>query len=463
MVRLLDRCCYYLLCSTLYLSPFSSSAAHVKVLTTKSARLLQWTCFDAEYSAADCCRAIQDSLRVPKEVEVEVEVDAEVGVEVGSLSGSLQEGVYVDIDVDVGVGAGLADDCDSQLATIPTSLPLLLEHPADTDTDTDTHPRTVQIAQFSLVRARADTSTSTSTSTTSTSMKGKPFETYQWIWGDDDDDGDDEQRLRAREIVSSPYFLEPSKSSRSRFHKSISIQVSSKLSPQGGMHRLLHHQITMIDQGTITASTDDDATTTATTTTTTTSLEQLYLFLHVPRGMFVDLDDAVTVDNASTSRTTTTTASSKGEFQFEFQWKVHAAEVCDIEQPAFDSGQHVIVVELPPGGSQYNLSSKFHLRYPDPSLDYEQWIDLVEPHVVGIVVNGNNIHGHGHGHARGYKREQAIIASTEGFGILERVWVAAGSDDDYDWVMWTTIAACWVGVVWMLSDISHVSHWDTVQ
>jgi hypothetical protein len=77
-------------------------------------------------------------------------------------------------------------------------------------------------------------------------------------------------------------------------------------------------------------------------------------------------------------------------------------------------------------------------------------------------VNGNNrLLGHGHGHGHELGREQAIIASTEGFEILERVWVAAGSDDDYDWVMWMTIAACWVGVVWMLSDISHVSHWDT--
>jgi hypothetical protein len=416
--------------------PFSASAAQVKVLTTKSATLLQWTCFDADYSAADCCRAIQDSLRVlPVGLHVPVRGSVEAEVEVGSFSGSLQEDAYV------GVGAGLADDCESQLATMPTSLPLLLEHP----TDARTHPRTVQVAQFSLVRARADTSTSKSTSTTSSSTEGKQFETYQWMWGDDDDD--DEQGLREREIVSSPYFLESLKSSRSGFNPSISIQVSSNLSPQGGMHRLLHHQITMIDQGT--ASTDDDA-------TTTTALERLYLFLHVPRGMFVDLDDAVTVVSTSTS-TSRTTTSSKAEF--EFKWKVdavHAAKVCDIEQPAFDSGQHAIVVELPPGGSQYDLSSKLHLRYPDPSLEYEQWIDLVEPHVVGIVVNGNRL---GHGHE--LRREQAIIASTEGFEILERVWVAAGSDDDYDWVMWTTIAACWVGVVWMLSDISHVSHWDT--
>jgi hypothetical protein len=41
-------------------------------------------------------------------------------------------------------------------------------------------------------------------------------------------------------------------------------------------------------------------------------------------------------------------------------------------------------------------------------------------------------------------------------GRLERVWVAADNDDDCDSVMWTTILACWVGVLWMLQDIPYV-------
>jgi hypothetical protein len=101
------------------------------------------------------------------------------------------------------------------------------------------------------------------------------------------------------------------------------------------MHRLWQHTIS-IDM-------DIDHTTTTTTTISTdndddddkddvvTTKLMLLVIFTIPQGMFVDLDDPIPWKESG--RITTTNC-------------IPPRYVCDIEQPAFVSGQHVLVLEI---------------------------------------------------------------------------------------------------------------------
>lgn len=182
--------------------------------------------------------------------------------------------------------------------------------------------------------------------------------------------------------------------------QSNSLSISSELSSSGGMHRLLSHRLeTMVD------------------------FSKCFIFLTVPHDMFVDLDDAYEPPGDNTIL------------------RVHAAGVCDIEQPAFASGQHAIVLELEQDANPLSFASKFHVRYPYPSPTYSQYVHLPEPQLLCTTYDGS-------------------LVGTAPTKDAEVVWVAAGSDEDHDFVMWTTVLMCCFGVVWMMSDISHVARWD---
>jgi len=179
-----------------------------------------------------------------------------------------------------------------------------------------------------------------------------------------------------------------------------SISIHSELSALGGMHRRLRHNLGM---------TDDFST--------------CYIFVTVPDGMFVDLDDAFEASNG-------------------VNITVHSAGVCDIEQPAFVSGQHSIVFEARDFDRDFSFASKLQLRYPLPSSTNEQFVPMPIPQVLCANPRGDLVGG--------------TTSQTE----MELIWVAAGNDDDYNLVMLTTVFACLVGVIWMMSDISQVARWD---
>jgi len=174
-----------------------------------------------------------------------------------------------------------------------------------------------------------------------------------------------------------------------------SITLQSTLSNEGGMHRQMTSTLEQA-QG----------------------FESYFIVMTVPQSMFVDLDDFLT-DSKST---------------------LHAAKVCDIEKPAFVSGQHVIVVE---GRSDSTLCqhTKWHIRYPEPSqggIDFIQ--NLPEPQAVFM--------------------KDGVLYHNQHLAKMPHVSVATGYEQDGDFVKWATMVACWVGVWKMLLDISMVSYWD---
>ena len=184
------------------------------------------------------------------------------------------------------------------------------------------------------------------------------------------------------------------------------IKIRSDLSGSGGMHRLLHHKLNV-----------------------PSDVQACLVFLTIPDSVFVDLDDAF-----------------EGHF---CNIRIHAAaaaaaDACDVEQPAFASGQRVIVLELSEiVGPTLELSSKVHLRYPYPSSSYRQESFLPDPQLLCLHNDG-----------------VMIFQGSQERKTLTRLWVAAGRLEDYELVMWVTILACWIGVVCCLLDISLIAKWD---
>lgn len=251
----------------------------------------------------------------------------------------------------------------------------------------------------------------------------------------------------------------------------IPLELKATFDSGGGMHRRLHHSFPIVQEGVATDVSNGKTT--------------FFIFVVVPQGMFIDLDDpleAVTLKAATVVDAPTPSASSEGtrrDFVFTtvddpdmlVTATLHTAAVCDIEQPAFVSGQHILVWELSVRRTPTALSSsepvsvapvvefatKLHLRYPHPRPSNEEWIDLPRPMMFAVVdavdedesILAENL--------------QIIVAAPDWqLEIAERVWVATGKDEDHDVVMGVTIASCLIGVVLMLREISRVSIWDDV-
>jgi hypothetical protein len=276
------------------------------------------------------------------------------------------------------------DDCQSQIAEVPKILAT---------------PTNLTLARYSWMLLSYETK-----------EEEEDSQPQQYLWKDDE--------LQERSTHLPPYLLTDHEPTISTTRSNNNLSIRSQLSPHGGMHRLWQHTIDHTD---IIGLTDKDAT-------------RILVFLTIPQGMFVDLDDPL-----------------EGLKDYE----LHAAAICDIEQPAFVSGQHVLVVEIVVPISMSTAASfatKLHLRYPQPSETYEQWIDLPTPIVVALSEDGSLLMAHHH--------HTIIFDDTSSSSEVERVWVAAGSDDDHDGVQWTTMLAAFAGVLWMLLDISYVSQWE---
>jgi hypothetical protein len=233
--------------------------------------------------------------------------------------------------------------------------------------------------------------------------------------------------------------------------------VSSTLDRNGGMHRLLHHSVQLLP-----------------------AMKTYYLFFVVPQGMFIDLDDPIHVPDGtimnviSSSSSTTKNHSNDAKYSMHvtssesntpsYDVHLYAAKVCDIEQPAFVSGQHILVWEIrltndpvgttmPSDGVVLNFSTKLHLRYPLPTTGIQDWIYLPEPLLFGIEAGSDEEEKH---------TSPSSNVEKWQLDINELVWVATGNDQHYYIVMWVTISSCVIGVVMMLRDISKVSLWDDV-
>jgi len=194
-----------------------------------------------------------------------------------------------------------------------------------------------------------------------------------------------------------------------------------------------------------------------------------FIYLVVPRGMFIDQDDPIepaggmmkstpiedsdgmpSDDTSHAFVVTTTKQLEKESSVLSFRARLHAASICDIEQPSFVSGQHLLVWEIDrivaaKGGAippVLNFSTKLHLRYPHPSPTLEEWIDLPSPLLFAVLDS------------------KSKASHDWSLDVAERVWVAAGKDEDHNWIMGMTISFCLIGVGIMLRDISRVSLWD---
>lgn len=300
--------------------------------------------------------------------------------------------------------AELRERCLLEMAQVPQST-----------SNTQHHP---DIARFSWIVSKTKESIETPTST----------EQYLWtipIGG---------ERLQPDSVeTTTPYH----KTSAQSNPELIASEVGSHLGKDGGMHRLFHHRFSVLE-------TTKDAT--------------YFLYVTIPQGMFIDLDDPIEATSGGTVQSISTESPDAGhsfvvtttEASSSFRARLHAATVCDIEQPSFVSGQHLLVWEIDPiqrtgHDKTLEFATKLHLRYPHPSQTLEQWIDLPRPL---LFVNSavNTTHNN-----YDWKLE-----------IAESVWVAAGKDEDHDWIMGLTISCCLIGVGIMLRDVSRVSLWDDV-
>jgi solute carrier family 50 (sugar transporter) len=212
---------------------------------------------------------------------------------------------------------------------------------------------------------------------------------------------------------------------------------SSVLDANGGMHRLFHHSLPLVS-----------------------GFSTYYLYFVVPQGMFIDLDDPL---EASSGMTAIPQQSSNAKSSIDLQRMptkqsvasvhLHATNVCDIEQPAFVSGQHVLVWEITTTRVEdfpLDFATKLHLRYPSPSNNLHQWVDLPKPILFGLSSAS----------VPDFEKTLQSDVAEGHLMMLEPVWVAAGNDRDHDWIMYATIASCLLGVAWMLQDISRNSLWD---
>uniref|UniRef100_A0A7S4AVC3 Uncharacterized protein n=1 Tax=Pseudo-nitzschia australis TaxID=44445 RepID=A0A7S4AVC3_9STRA len=310
----------------------------------------------------------------------------------------------------------------------------------------------------------------------------------------------------------------------------IASKAVSHLGRDDGMHRLFHHSFPL-HASKVEASTDG---------TTRSGRQQqrkhnlrYFLYVTLPSGMFIDLDNPFELPattgkiqiqsqstssskteggtDASTDATATTTKNENRQHHgfvatclvtqsqtqtprqlVSFRARLHAATICDIEQPSFVSGQHLLVWELDNiyivGNDNDNdaketttttkattlrppilieFATKLHLRYPHPSSTMEEWIDLPRP-LLFAARTEDPPHPHSDADEKlddGPNRDNLWFWGNgdDNLGLVhERVWVAAGKDEDHDFVSAATIFFCLVGVAIMLRDISNASLWDDV-
>ena len=374
-------------------STSSLSISPPAILASSSPTCIVYSCFpvnDSELSLGSakeaCCKSV---------------------VEVWQADGENDRGALSSIE--------LQERCMLELAQVPPSVSLIM---AKNQHDS---------AQFSWVVSK----------TSESAVRSASIEQYFWTIPAG---GDRFERDLVQTVT--PYH-KPSVQNSSKSRRFIAPKVDSHLGKDGGMHRLFRHRFRLLENST--GGEEDPV---------------YFLYLTIPQGMFIDLDDPIEIaqgtiqstptDGVDASHSFVVTTSKDSSLVQSFRARLHAATVCDIEQPSFVSGQHLLVWEIDGIGKQgmpplIEFSTKLHLRYPHPSATLEEWIDLPNP----LLFATSNLN---------YSTQEY----DWGLGIVERVWVAAGKDEDHDWIMGMTILFCLIGVGIMLRDVSRVSLWDDV-
>eukprot|EP00521_Asterionellopsis_glacialis_P008004 CAMPEP_0195282288 /NCGR_PEP_ID=MMETSP0707-20130614/1226_1 /TAXON_ID=33640 /ORGANISM="Asterionellopsis glacialis, Strain CCMP134" /LENGTH=442 /DNA_ID=CAMNT_0040341245 /DNA_START=474 /DNA_END=1799 /DNA_ORIENTATION=+ len=197
--------------------------------------------------------------------------------------------------------------------------------------------------------------------------------------------------------------------------------VDTELSSSGGMHRTLHVNVSL--------SYAEDAITSTTSKLLRKGSLTLYLFL--PEGVFMDVDDPFEDVNSSSCRSSTLSSCS-----VELIRAPH--EVIDIEQPAFVSPQHVVALQVTLEGEIqstkpieeiFTIGTKIHLRYP-------RLVSKNETHVP-VTIPAPFVH------AGTLELGEQIILKIDSTSPHCRtpitVHVAAGNQDDYVFVTLTTV------------------------
>ena len=278
--------------------------------------------------------------------------------------------------------------------------------------------------------------------------------------------------------------------------RTLTAHVHSELSEEGGMHRQLHH-VVMVESPTPVVSSSSSS-------TVLTSSASLYLFLVLPEDFFMDMDDPI--EGGKTQQECA--VYNDATIPCSIEYHLVDGEVVDIEQPAFDSPQHVVGIELsfnatllgvqdnPPASMSVSspswltlrFTTKVHTRYPTPVNTFENknppWstttrqksIGLPNPRVVGghwkwkdKVATDNTVFffQEDENAKRRFEGEDPGDSSSAGIDWNIPTWlpttVAAGSQDDYPWVVLGTLLCSLVGAAITLRDLSLVSHWDSTE
>jgi len=212
-------------------------------------------------------------------------------------------------------------------------------------------------------------------------------------------------------------MLSPFSPAKKEKGPSFSATVHSSLSPDGGMHRLLYHDIS-IDcpeetNGSFQAS--------------------LTLLIFVTEYFFVDMDDAFLINSENVSLASISN------------------ELIDIEQPAFVSPQHVMATKVDMEGIcndsfQYKVATKLHVRYPP--LTKSGFVNVAFP--APLIISGE----------LQSKHETYTLRYNEiTWQPPIHVQVATGYEGDYYWVGLVTILTSLVGALILLRDLAKVSKW----
>ena len=389
----------------------------------------------------------------------------------------------------------------AQVPSVVSDLLTTLENNDNNDSNDGKENVTPLSAKFSWIVSNSIMIPSESTTRQETTSKTS-LKQYMWTNQSHDRQKDsyNEVKLQLQPIQTiSPYHKAIVQSSMSMSMSNSTLPIiatveqNSYLDREGGMHRLFHHSFQpIIPDGGI-----DE------------TKRSFYLFVIVPQGMFIDLDDPfeaafsgaiesnpipppdtdnINIDISATTATTSAASTytvknlngpnDEKSSVLSFRAQLHSATLCDIEQPAFVSGQHVLVWEIDnivtkqqqignlssiPPTPVIEFATKLHLRYPHPSSTLEEWIDLSSPLLFSVLpLSGNQLINEEESEVTSKLLLEKQKHHDWNLVFVEHVWVAAGKDEDHDWIMTMTISFCLIGVLIMLRDISMVSLWDDV-
>lgn len=201
-----------------------------------------------------------------------------------------------------------------------------------------------------------------------------------------------------------------------------SASIHSRLSADGGMHRLLHHNITVqcpkeVKQG-------------------SPYRASITMLVFVTQHFFVDVDDAFAFSSPHENVEPSLLSS---------------RERIDIEQPSFVSPQHVMVIKVVVNGTcgdTHSFATKLHVRYPQ--LTQSGHLQVIFP--APLLYSGMLVTS---------QQEYSLNASND------FVWqppiaheVATGFEGDYILVGLVTLLSSIIGSLVLLQSMSKVSKWN---